>query len=166
MQRAWTPPIRWVFVAATLLGLFSTLQAYRLTVLSAKDGMDIEVFHLLLLNLVYWYVPASFTSPIFRLGQRFRLDRERWLELGPYSGEERATMVSDLELHHMHVGMTRGEVEALIGPPDKLGGWEVDRYPRGSCAWYLESGPHMDDNWLVVVFDEADRLVRTDRYTD
>jgi two-component system, LytTR family, sensor kinase len=79
MQRAWTPPVRWVFVAATLLGLFSTLQAYRLTVLSAKDGMDIQVFHLLLLNLVYWYVPASFTSPIFRLGQRFRLDRERWL---------------------------------------------------------------------------------------
>ena len=30
MQKAWTPPVRLVFGAATLLGIFSTLQAYRL----------------------------------------------------------------------------------------------------------------------------------------
>jgi two-component system LytT family sensor kinase len=79
MQKAWTPPIRSVFVGATLLGLFSTLQAYRLTSLSAKDGMDVEVVHLLILNLAYWYVPACLTLPIFSLAHQFRLDSKRWL---------------------------------------------------------------------------------------
>jgi two-component system, LytTR family, sensor kinase len=79
MQKAWTPPVRSVFVGATLLGLFSTLQAYRLTSLSAKDGMDVEVVHLLILNLAYWYVPACLTLPIFSLAHHFRLDSKRWL---------------------------------------------------------------------------------------
>ena len=78
MQKAWTPPVRSVFVGATLLGFFSTLQAYRLTSLSAKDGMHIEVVHLLILNLAYWYVPAGLTLPIFQLAHRFRLDSNRW----------------------------------------------------------------------------------------
>jgi two-component system, LytTR family, sensor kinase len=78
MQKTWTPPVRSVFIAATLLGLFSTLQAYRLTSLSAKDGMDVEVVHLLILNLAYWYVPAGLTLPIFRLAHRFRLDSNQW----------------------------------------------------------------------------------------
>ena len=37
MQKAWTPPARWVFGAATLLGVFSTLQSYRLSTLTIKD---------------------------------------------------------------------------------------------------------------------------------
>ena len=41
--------------------------------------MDIEVGKLLILNLVYWYVPAVLTPIIFRLGHRFRLDGPRWL---------------------------------------------------------------------------------------
>ena len=43
--------------------------------------MDIEVGKLLILNLVYWYVPASLSPIIFRLGHRFRLDGPRWVEL-------------------------------------------------------------------------------------
>jgi LytS/YehU family sensor histidine kinase len=63
-----------VFAAATVLGLFSTLQAYRLSSINLRYPMDIEVGKLLLLNLVYWYIPASLASVIFRLGHRFRLD--------------------------------------------------------------------------------------------
>ena len=51
MQKAWTPPVRLVFGAATLLGIFSTLQAYRLSTLNIKDPMNIEVWRLLVLNL-------------------------------------------------------------------------------------------------------------------
>ncbi len=58
MQSTWTPPLRWVFAAATLFGIFSTLQAYRLTTLSLNTPMDIQVGKMLLLNLVYWYIPA------------------------------------------------------------------------------------------------------------
>jgi LytS/YehU family sensor histidine kinase len=67
-----------VFAVATVLGFFSTLQAYRLTTLNLRYPMDIEVGKLLLLNLLYWYVPASLSPIIFRLGQRFRIDSSRW----------------------------------------------------------------------------------------
>jgi signal transduction histidine kinase len=80
MQRAWTPPIRWVFLVATLLGLFSTAQAYRLTTLNPKAHVDgIEIGSLLILNLTLWYVPAALTGPIFRIAARFRLDADRWI---------------------------------------------------------------------------------------
>ncbi len=80
MQKPWTPPIRWVFGAATLLGFFSTLQAYRLTSLSYGDKMDVQASALLVLNLVYWYVPATLAAIIFRMDQRrFRLDTNHWM---------------------------------------------------------------------------------------
>ena len=74
MQSTWTPPLRWIFGAATALGLFSTLQAYRLTSLSYKSSVDIEVGKLLILNLALWYIPAALTPIIFRLMKRFRID--------------------------------------------------------------------------------------------
>jgi two-component system, LytTR family, sensor kinase len=77
MQKPWTPPVRWVFGAATLLGLFSTAQAYRLTTLTSKDPMNVEVGSLLVLNLAFWYVPAALASVIFRLAHRFRVDQLR-----------------------------------------------------------------------------------------
>src|SRR5688572_13329962 len=79
MQKVWTPPARWVFLVATLLGLFSTAQAYRLTALDYFRPPSIEVGSLLVLNLALWYIPAALTSPIFRLAQRFPLDSAQWL---------------------------------------------------------------------------------------
>src|SRR3990170_2333302 len=78
MQRVWTPPLRLVFGAATALGIFSALQAYRLSTLTIKDGMDIEAGRLLILNLGYWYVPAAIIPVIFRLSDRLRLDAGPW----------------------------------------------------------------------------------------
>jgi signal transduction histidine kinase len=79
MQRVWTPPLRLVFGAATALGIFSALQSYRLSTLNIKDGMNIEVGRLLILNLGYWYVPAAITPVVFRLSHRFRLDAGHWV---------------------------------------------------------------------------------------
>jgi signal transduction histidine kinase len=78
MHRAWTPPVRWVFVVATFLGVFSALQAYRLTTLDMQKTVDVEIGRLLILNLAYWYVPAALTGVIFGLSHRFRLDTPRW----------------------------------------------------------------------------------------
>src|SRR5262245_40304349 len=78
MQKAWTPPVRWVFVVATFLGVFSTLQAYRLMTLDMQKSMNVEVGKLLILNLAYWYVPAALAGVIFGLSHRFRLDTPRW----------------------------------------------------------------------------------------
>ena len=79
MQKAWTPPVRLLFGAATLLGIFSTLQAYRLTTLNINEKMDVEVWRLLVLNLAYWYVPAGLTSLIFRVAHRFPIDATGWV---------------------------------------------------------------------------------------
>ncbi len=59
MQKPWTPPLRWVFGAATILWLFSTAQAYRLTALTSKDPSQIEISSLLILNFAYWFIPAA-----------------------------------------------------------------------------------------------------------
>ena len=77
MQRPWMPPAKWIFVTATLLGLFSTLQAYRLTTLTFRPG-DVTATDLLILNLAYWYIPATLLPTIFRLAYRFRLDVGTW----------------------------------------------------------------------------------------
>jgi two-component system LytT family sensor kinase len=74
MRKAWTPPARWVFGVATTLGLFSTLQAYRLTMLAAKEGMPIEIGRLLILNLAFWYIPALLLPSVVAVARRFRLD--------------------------------------------------------------------------------------------
>jgi two-component system, LytTR family, sensor kinase len=78
MQKGWTPPVRWVFLVATFLGVFSALQAYRLMTLEVWKGARPDILRLLILNLAYWYVPASLTTVIFGLSNRFRLDTPRW----------------------------------------------------------------------------------------
>ena len=78
MQKAWTPPVRWVFVVATFLGVFSALQAYRLMTLEVWKGARPDILRLLVLNLAYWYVPAALTTVIFSFSHRFRLDTPRW----------------------------------------------------------------------------------------
>ena len=77
MHTAWTPPRKWIFGAATLLGLFSTLQAYRLTTLNWSR--EATFFDLLILNLVYWYVPAALTPTFFRLGDYVHRKSSHWL---------------------------------------------------------------------------------------
>src|SRR3954447_17772716 len=78
MQKAWTPPARFVFGAATLLGVFSTLESYRMNVLNVSDPMPFEMWRALALNLWYWYVPATLTSTIFKIANRFSPDRLGW----------------------------------------------------------------------------------------
>ena len=79
MQKPWTPPVRWVFAVATFLGVFSTLQAYRLMTLDMQQrAMEPDVLRLLVLNLAYWYVPAALTTAIFSFSHRFRLDTSHW----------------------------------------------------------------------------------------
>lgn len=74
MRKAWTPPTRWVLGVATVLSLFSTLQAYRLEVVTAKPGMPIYVGKLLALNLAYWFVPALLLPTVVWMARRFPLD--------------------------------------------------------------------------------------------
>ena len=59
MQKAWTPPARWVFGAATLLGaLLDPAVVPPHAPSPARRMPTSEVSRLLVLNLAYWYVPA------------------------------------------------------------------------------------------------------------
>jgi len=74
MRKAWAPPTRWVFLVATLLGIFSTLQSIRMTMLTYKEGMPLQAGKLLLLNLAFWYIPALLLPSVVAVARRFRLD--------------------------------------------------------------------------------------------
>jgi two-component system LytT family sensor kinase len=77
MRKVWTPPWRWVFGVATALGVFSTLQAYRLTLVNLAPGEQLESGHaakLLVLNLAYWYIPAVMIPAVVHVARRFPLD--------------------------------------------------------------------------------------------
>jgi two-component system LytT family sensor kinase len=75
MRNPWTPPTRWVLGVATALSLFTTLQMYRLAVVTAKPGTPpIEVGRILALNLAYWFVPALLLPWVVWVAHRFRLD--------------------------------------------------------------------------------------------
>lgn len=78
----------------------------------------------------------------------------------------RQRMVDDLLAHHLHAGLTKDEVLALIGPKD-----ENPRYKGpDSGAWIYglgaQRGMPVDDEWLFVTFDTSERMssavLRTD----
>ena len=107
MQKTWTPPVRIVFGAATLLGIFSTVQAYRLTTLNINDKMDIEVWRLMVLNLAYWYVPAALIGAIVRLQVR---DNGFELSSAARAGQD----------HGVGLSNTRDRLECLYGASQSL----------------------------------------------
>jgi len=114
MQKAWTPPARFVFGAATVLGVFSTLQFYRYYSLSAEPNA-VAVWPLLAFYLTYWYVPAALTNTIFRLAYRFPLDAPGW---------PRALVVHTVAAFGfsiVHLGATIG-VRAIVWPGAKFSG--------------------------------------------
>lgn len=77
MRKVWTPPWRWVLGVATALGLFSTLQAYRLTLVNMQPGEPLEAgvgLKLAILNFAFWYVPALMVPAVVRVARRFPLD--------------------------------------------------------------------------------------------
>ena len=78
MHKAWTPPLKWIFGVATLLGFFSALQSYRLSTLNYRPG-DVAFYEILILNLVYWYVPASLTPTFFRWADYLRVTSTHWV---------------------------------------------------------------------------------------
>lgn len=138
MQKAWTPPARWVFGAATLLGLFSTLQSYRLTTLNVKDPMSIQVGRLLVLNLALWYVPAAITPLMFRLAHRFSFDSGRWLRA--------------LTVHAVAAGMfSLVHLAGMVGVRALL--WPGMIKPAGvSWALYLQRQYLVNLDWALMTY--------------
>jgi len=65
---------RLLFTVATVLALSSTIQAWRLQMLTDKTWMSsIVMGKLLVLNFAYWYVPAALAPAVMALTRRYRL---------------------------------------------------------------------------------------------
>lgn len=138
MPRVWTPPVRLVFGAATVLGGFSALQAYRLSTLNVTSGMPIEVGRLLLLNLALWYIAAAITPVVFRLSDRFALeDGRRARALGAHA-------VAAVVFSIAHVGCMLG-VRALL--------WPGMSHPY-NVAWmtYAQRQYLMNLDWTLMTY--------------
>jgi hypothetical protein len=66
-QESTVPRWSWIFLAATVLALSSTLQAARMTSLGIRASSSIPIGRLLALNFTLWWIPAALTPAIFRL---------------------------------------------------------------------------------------------------
>ena len=71
---------KWILLAATGLGVFSTLMAGQLTARLAEKP---PWAHLATLNFGYWYTWALFTPAIVWLAGRYRFERGRWTRAVP-----------------------------------------------------------------------------------
>jgi signal transduction histidine kinase len=129
--------LRWIFGVATFLGIFSGLQSYRLMLLTIdpKYASEIVLWRLIVLNLVYWYVPAAATKSIFRLAHRFPIDSGRWMRsLGVHA----AAAFSLTILHACCMLVTRAAVRPeILGPS-----WMRD----------LQSVHLRNLDWLLVTY--------------
>ncbi|HVL66121.1 MAG TPA: histidine kinase [Vicinamibacterales bacterium] len=133
MHSSWKPPLRWVFGAATFLGFFSTLQAYRLIALSMREPAGLAVGPIMALNFAYWYIPAAFSPLIFRLVHRFRVDERPARALGVHAG----TALLFAAVHALGMMGIRG---AYWGP-----------HPHGWwSAWQRNFLTNLD--WLLMTY--------------
>jgi signal transduction histidine kinase len=73
MRRSETIPRSLLFIVPTVMGVSSTAQAYRLHTLLGDECCDSSTLaRLLVLNLVYWYVPALLAPTIIAGARRAR----------------------------------------------------------------------------------------------
>lgn len=139
MPTTWTPPARWVFLAATILGLFSTAQSYRLTSLNPRAHVyGVELWPLLVLNLALWYVPASLISPIFRIAARVRLDSERWLRAVATHA------IAALAFSVLHAAIMLA-VRAVLWP-------EIRTMPAGEAIAFAQRHYLNNLDWTLVTY--------------
>ena len=79
MERQRFIPAPTLFVIATAFGISSTLQAHWMDKLELHPHViEDAVARLLVLNLVYWYIPALFAPFIMAFALRHPFDRSRW----------------------------------------------------------------------------------------
>lgn len=71
-----TIPARWIFLAATALGVFSTTEALGYHLLYEDSPTPWAIAFLL--NFSYWYVWALLTPPILWVARKYPFDRQIW----------------------------------------------------------------------------------------
>ena len=81
MSRKHTASARLILGVATLLGAFSTLQAYQFVQLFSDHPQKLTT--LALLNFSFWYGWAALTPAVLWIARRFPLERDTWKRSAP-----------------------------------------------------------------------------------
>ena len=102
-------PAPLLFAIATAFGLSSALQSYWREALSHEPMMAHAVPHVIVLNLVYWYVPAILSPAIMAFAVRHPLNRTSWLRQLPLH------VVVALSYSVVHEATMMGTRVALMG---------------------------------------------------
>jgi signal transduction histidine kinase len=115
-------PLPLVFGIATAFGVSSTIQAYWLARVSGvAEPMHLHLFHLFLLNTVYWYVPALLAPLIITLATRYQVGRAPWYAFVPIH------VTGALAYSVVHTAAMLGMRAALMDTAPAQGWWHVTR---------------------------------------
>jgi len=142
MRKVWTPPAGWVFGVATALGLFSALQAYRLTLVNMSPGEALDASFagkLIVLNLALWYIAAAMMPAVVRVARQFPLDAagHRLRALGVH-------FVSALAFAVLHFAGLTG-VRFLL--------WtDAGKWPDASWSQFLQRKLFDQLDWSLMVY--------------
>jgi two-component system LytT family sensor kinase len=127
------------FVIATAFGLSSSAQAYFMQRLWGDPMTAAFVSRLVVVNLVYWYVPAAAAPTIMRLAQRFPIGRTRW---------------STQAAVHLLGVITYSVIHTAVMTTVRVGLWVAAGRPALSVPWVQgtlrEYFTQLD--WLVMTY--------------
>ena len=95
-----------------------------------------------------------------------QFDRAVWVDEAQVYGDDpvRVRMLRDVKANILKKGMARDDVVGLLGPKT-----DTPKFSKHGLVYYLgpESGAiSVDSQWLVIDFDDADKLVKFEVVTD
>ena len=107
---------------------------------------------------VWWYVYPIINDPF----NDARFDHKEWLSASGSRKMDnpRGPMVEDLQQRFLHKGMTRRQVELIIGKPDCTSKYDLERGIEGyflGCWGFCA----IDPQYLQVQYDKQGMLIRT-----
>ena len=109
-----------LLVIATAFGVSSSVQSYFLAVVAEGKSPD-ALWHIFLLNIVYWYVPALLAPVILELGTRYQIGQSRWYVFTPVH------VAGALAYSLLHTVAMFGTRMALMADAPPRGWWFVAR---------------------------------------
>lgn len=131
------PTVRWPWIwgVATVLALFSGLQAHRMTaVVTGRDNFEAR---LMILNFALWYAPALMTPLLMRFTVRFRFDRHSWRRVLPMH------LVALVAFSIVHQAIMSGTRVSL---------WERAKPPRLTWSAWLQGDYLQNFDSMMMVY--------------
>jgi signal transduction histidine kinase len=108
-----------LFGIATAFGVSSSIQSYMLESLTGEHVGDM-VYHVVVLNLVYWYVPAAMAPLIVRVATTYQFGRGRgWLPVVVHT-------TGALAYSLVHAAVMLGTRILLMHHDPRASGWWLD----------------------------------------